>query len=228
MTAGEGAGVFEALAEARRSTRRFLDRPVPDELLERLFAAARRAPSGANLQPGGFVLVRGAARDRLTSALTEAFRAGAAEPEDYSYFPDPMPMALKKRQVAAAKALQDAAGIRREDRAARDAQFARNFRFFDAPVALVATIDARLGTGCYMDFGMCLYGLMLAATAQGLGSCGIGALASYPTVIRRALDLPDDQLIVCGLALGWPDETAPENAVRTERLAVGEFVSVRE
>jgi nitroreductase len=219
---------FEALVGERRSIRRFLDRPVSWELLERLFLAARRAPSGANLQPGQFILLRGEARRRLSEALADAYRAGAVEPEDYSYFPQPMPLILKKRQVAAAKALQEALGLQREDRAGRDAQFERNFHFFDAPVAMVATMDSRLGTGCYMDFGMCLYGLMLAATAEGLGTCAIGALASYPSLIRRELDLSGNQHIVCGLALGWPDDAAPENKVHTERLGVADFVSLRE
>ena len=114
----------------------------------------------------------------------------------------------------------------REDRAGRDRQFERNFRFFDAPVALLVTIDARLGSGCYMDLGMCLYGLMLAAQAQGVSTCAIGALAAYPELIRSTLDLPPGRHIVCGMALGYADPDAPENAFQTERIAPEDFFSV--
>src|SRR5450830_657727 len=209
---------FSSLLNRRNSTRRFLNRPLPEGMLSSLLAQARRAPSGANLQPGQFISLEGEARARLSSALTEAFRDGRQEPEDYSYFPQPMPQSLRRRQIAAAKELYGALQIGREDRAARDLQFARNFHFFDAPVALLVTIDAGMGSGCYMDLGMCLYGLMLAAAAQGLGSCAIGALASYPGLIRATLGLGDEQQIVCGIALGYADADAAENAVRTERL----------
>lgn len=217
---------FAALCEARRSIRAFRPDPVSDAALERLLKVARRAPSGANLQPGHLHLLRGAVRHRLSADLVRAFRNGDAEREDYTYFPDPMPQHLRRRQVAAGRALYEALGIDRGDRAARDDQFERNFTFFDAPVAMIVTIDARLGTGCYMDLGMMLHGLMLAATAEGLGSCAVGALANYPTVIRRALDLGPQDSVVCGMALGIPDPDAAANRVRTERIALADFVSI--
>ncbi|MCY0387016.1 nitroreductase [Robbsia sp. Bb-Pol-6] len=208
---------------ARRSIRRFLDRPLPDGLLEHLLDVARRAPSGANLQPGEFIRVVGATRARLGAALRDAHRDGRQESEDYRYFPEPMPHALRRRQVAAAQALYGALGIAREDRAARARHFERNFDFFDAPVALLVTIDARLGAGGYMDLGMLLHALMLAASAAGLGSCAIGALAHYPRLIRAQLGLPESRHLVCGLALGYADPDAPDNACRTTRVPVGEF-----
>lgn len=214
---------LSCLLDRRNSTRRFLDRPLPDGMLTQLLAQARRAPSGANLQPGEFVALEGEARARFSAALVSAFRDGKQEPEDYSYFPQPMPQSLRRRQVAAAKELYGALQTGRDDRAGRDRQFERNFNFFDAPVALLVTIDARMGSGCYMDLGMCLYGLMLAAAAQGLGSCAIGALASYPGLIRSTLELGDDNYIVCGIALGYADPDAPENAVQTERMKPEEF-----
>jgi len=174
-----------SMIERRRSIRCFLGDPVAPEVLDRLLRTARRAPSGANLQPGSFIHIKGAVRACLSTVLSEAYRTGRTEPEDYTYFPDPMPPTLKRRQVTAAKALYEAVGIARHDQAARTAFFERNFRFFDAPVALIVTIDGRLGTGCYLDLGMALYGLMLAAAAEGIGSCAIGALASYPMAVQR-------------------------------------------
>lgn len=214
------------LAFDRVSIRRFKPDGIADDVVAAMLSEARRAPSGANLQPGEFVRVDGAAREALSKALTRAYRAEVPTREDYSYFPVPMPMTLRRRQVAAAQALYGALGAAREDRAARQAQFERNFRFFDAPVALVVTIDARMGSGCYMDLGMCLYGVMLAATARGLGSCAIGALASYPQVVRDVLGLPSGQSVVCGLAIGNADPSAPENAVRTSRRDVEDYLRV--
>lgn len=224
----DAAARLRALLQARRSVRAFTPQAVDGELLARLLQSARRAPSGANLQPGHFYAVRGQARQRLSTALVDAFRAGAAEPEDYGYFPDPMPLALRRRQVAAAQALYGALGVAREDRAGRDAQFERNFRFFDAPVALLVTLDRHMGSGCYMDLGMALYGLMLAAQAHGLATCGIGALASYPGLIRRTLDLPAGEAVVCGLALGHADEAAPVNRARTAREPLERYFTVLE
>src|SRR5690606_36994496 len=167
----------------RRSIRAYTSQAVPDDLLVQLLQAARQAPSGANLQPGRFLAVRGAARERLSRALIQARRQGQPEIEDYAYFPRPMPTVLKRRQIASAQALYTALGVERHDRTGRVAQFERNYRFFDAPVALVVTIDRRFGPGGYMDLGMSLYGLMLAARRHGLDTCAIGALASYPGVV---------------------------------------------
>ncbi|NVO08015.1 MAG: nitroreductase, partial [Rhodoferax sp.] len=133
---------------------------------------------------------------------------------------------LKRRQVAAARALYGALGIEREDRPGRDAQFARNFAFFDAPVALLVTIDRGFGSGGYMDLGMAIYGLMLAAQAQGLATCAIGAMASYPGLIRRSLGLDDSATIVCGMAMGYADEAAPVNRTMTSRCALEEYFRV--
>lgn len=217
-----------ALMQQRRSTRAFLPDAVPDELLQQLLLTARQAPSGGNLQPGQLIAVRGTVREQLTAALLQDFESQAPEQEDYAYFPRPMPMQLRKRQVASAQALYGALGVARDDRAGRDAQFARNYRFFNAPVALVVTIDSHYGPGGYMDLGMTLYGLQLAAAAMGLGSCAIGALASYPATVRRVLGLPENKHIVCGLALGWADESAPVNQTQTTRAPLGEWFQTLE
>jgi nitroreductase len=217
---------FLQLCESRHSVRAYLPNSVQPELLEQLICTARLAPSGANLQPGSFVQVQGAARESLSNALVQAWAAGQAEAEDYDYFPKPMPMTLRRRQVAAAQALYGALGVARDDRAGRDAQFERNFRFFDAPVALVVTLEHGFGSGGYMDLGMTLYGLMLAAQAKGLATCAIGAMASYPSLIRQHLGLEDGSIIVCGMALGYADPDAPVNQTRTERCSLDTYFKV--
>lgn len=220
MTTAES---FNRLVHDRHSVRAYQPDPVPEALLQEVLTLARLAPSGANLQPGAFIAVQGEVRRALSAELVHAWRSEQQEQEDYSYFPNPMPLALKRRQIASAKALYDAIGVAREDRVGRDAQFERNFHFFDAPVALLVTVAHDLGSGCYMDLGMALYGLMLAAQSKGLSSCAIGAMASYPSLIRRHLALGTDSKIVCGLALGYADPKAAVNQTRTTRLALGDY-----
>jgi len=221
------ADSFSQLLAERRSVRGYLPTPVPETLLHELLVQARMAPSGANLQPGSFVQVRGAVREALSADLIDAWRHGRQEVEDYSYFPQPMPHTLRRRQVAAAQALYGALGVARDDRAGRDAQFERNFRFFDAPVALIVTMEHGFGSGGFMDLGMTLYGLMLAAQAKGLSTCAVGAMASFPQLIRTHLNLDEGSQIVCGMALGYADPNAPVNQTQTTRCALGEYFQVR-
>ena len=210
----------------RHSVRGYLPTPVDDGLLAHVLTQARWAPSGANLQPGAFVQVRGAVRQALSVELIDAWRKGQQEAEDYDYFPKPMPMTLRKRQVSAAQALYGALGVARDDREGRDAQFERNFRFFDAPVALIVTMEHDFGAGGYMDLGMTLHGLMLAAHAQGLSSCAVGAMAMFPSVIRRHLGSDASTKVVCGMALGYADPQAAVNQTRTTRSALSEYFKV--
>ena len=214
------------LIQNRRSTRAYLPTPVAEEELQALLTSARLAPSGANLQPGSFILVRGEVREALTTDLVEAWRNGQQEAEDYSYFPQSMPHSLRRRQVSAAQALYGSIGVARDDRAGRDEQFERNFHFFGAPVALIVTMPHDMGSGCYMDLGMTLYGLMLAAQSKGLATCAIGALASYPNLIRRHLGLDSSSHIVCGMALGYADPDAPVNRTQTTRCELAEYFKV--
>jgi nitroreductase len=217
---------FSQLVHARRSVRAYLPTPVPDALLQEVLMQARLAPSGANLQPGSLIHVRGAVRKTLSENLVDAFQQGREEAEDYSYFPKPMPHTLRRRQVAAAQALYGALGVSRDDREGRDAQFERNFRFFDAPVALIVTMEHGFGSGGYMDLGMMLYGVMLAAQAKGLSTCAVGAMASYPNLIRENLGLEASSHIVCGMALGYADPDAPVNQTITERCTLDAYFKV--
>ena len=218
--------VFTKLVADRQSVRAFLPMPVPANLLQQVLASARRAPSGSNLQPGTFLSIEGEARGRLSNNLIDAWRNGLQEVQDYAYSSQPLSMTLRRRQAASAQALYGALGIVREDRLGRDAQFERNFKFFDAPVALVITINRGFGSGGYLDLGMAIYGLMLAAQSQGLATCAIGAIASYPNLVRRSLALDEHCAIVCGLALGYADDAAPANQTKTTRCDLSDYFHV--
>ena len=210
---------------ARRSTRKYLATAVPRADVARILQAARQAPSGANLQPGRFHALSGEALSRLSQRLLAATKAGRPTVAEYSYFPEPMPPELKARQRAAGYALYRALGIERRDVAGRRAQFDQNYRFFDAPVGIVVTIPRAMGKGCYMDLGMALMALFLAAEGQGYATSGIGALAHYGDLVHEVLGLPEDHLVVCGIALGRADIDAPINQFRTERDAIDTYAS---
>ena len=216
-----------ALMRRRRSIRAYDRRPLDRSLIEEICRLARTAPSGANLQPGSFHVLTGAPLAALVAGIEAEIARGTPERTEYSYFPDPMPPELKARQRAAGFALYRALGVERRDIAGRRRQFRRNYRFFDAPVGVIVSIDRRLGSGCFMDLGMSLMGFLLAAEARGLGATGIGAMANYGAAIHRLLDLPATEMVVCGVALGWPDPEAPENRLRTEREDLPAYTSFR-
>ncbi|SEN39246.1 Nitroreductase [Loktanella fryxellensis] len=218
---------LEALLAQRHSVRAYRPDPVPAADVAAILTAARRAPSGGNLQPGHFLALTGAPFAALKASLAEGIAVNRPPVAEYDYFPDPMPPQFKARQRAAGAALYAALGIAHRDVPGRRAQFARNYDFFDAPVGLVVTIERDMGKGCWMDLGMALMALWLAAEARGLASTGIGALAHYGDLVHAALDLPADRMVVCGIALGHADADAPVNATRTDRAAFEEFAELR-
>lgn len=217
------ASDLETLLFGRRSVRAYLDRPVPRQTLERLARAARSAPSGANLQPGSLHILTGAALTALSDTITAFAASGTPMADEYTYFPKPMPAHLKTRQREAGYALYSALGIDRRDLEGRRDQFLRNYRFFDAPVGIVVTIDRDMGSGCFMDLGMFLMAFLMAAHDAGLGATGIGALANYGPEVAAHLDLPADQMVVCGIAVGYADPDHPANTVRTTREPLDVF-----
>jgi len=215
----------EDLIEQRRSIRAFLPDTIDRHSLEAILTCARLAPSGANLQPGRFHVLTGRALSTLIEALAEALRQNRKPVAQYSYFPQVLSPELKARQHEAGFALYKALGIDKRDTQARREQFARNYRFFDAPVGIVVSIDRDMGKGCFMDLGMSLMNLFISAQSRGLGTSGIGALANYADVVHECLALPEQELVVCGIALGLPDHDHPVNRVTTSRESLASFTT---
>lgn len=211
--------------ESRRSIRAFLPEPVPRAAVERILAAAARAPSGTNTQPWHVHVVAGAARDRLVAAVCDAFDHRAGEHEyEYDYYPTEFfePYLSRRRKVGFD--LYGLLGIAKGDRAAMHAQHRRNFTFFDAPVGLFFTIDRRLGQGSWLDYGGFLQNIMLAARAYGYDTCPQAAWVQFYRIVGVELDLPVNRQLVCGMALGRADPAAPENSLVTERAELAEYV----
>jgi nitroreductase len=214
--------VIEAL-EKRKSTRAFLQRNVERAVLQELLGAARHAPSGANAQPWQVAVVTGEVKRRLQRRIEHAYREGQPPQMDYAYYPTRWEEPYRSRRKACGLQLYAALGIEREDRERQRDQWAANYRAFDAPVALLFFIDAGLESGSFMDYGMFLQSLMLAAVERGLATCPQAALADYPWIVKEALGYPQNSLLLCGMALGYEDPDAPVNDYRVPREAVSSF-----
>jgi len=214
--------VIEAL-ERRKSTRAFLQRSVDQGVIEALLNAARHAPSGANTQPWQVAVIMGDRKRRLQQRLEHAFHSGVPPKMDYSYYPGDWSEPYRSRRVACGLQLYEALGIERDDKERRRDQWAANYRAFDAPVALFFFMDAGMQTGSFMDYGMFLQSLMLAAVDQGLATCPQAALAEYPQIVKRELGYPEDSILLCGMALGYEDSAAAVNGYRTPREDVAAF-----
>lgn len=208
----------------RHSTRAFLDRPVDKSTLEQILDSARFAPSGVNTQPWQVAVVTGDAKQRLQQAFLAEFEAGNRGKMDYSYYPDEWHPPYKQRRVATGKQLYSALQIERHDKEGQKAQWAANYRAFDAPVMLLFFMDAHLNTGSYFDYGMFVQNIMLLAEEAGLATCPQGALGEYPDIIRQKLHYPEDKIVLGGMAIGYEDKTHPVNHYRTEREEVSHFV----
>ncbi len=218
------APIVDRVISARRSIRRFLPAPVPRETVEAILDVAARAPSGTNMQPWRAYALAGAAKDALAAKLTDAFLTDAASHRaEYAYYPEQFfePYLARRRKVG--WDLYGLLGIARGENDKMRAQHARNFRFFDAPVGLIFTIDRRLKIGSWLDYGMFLENICIAARGRGLETCPQAAFAQFHRIVRAELDLADEEIVVCGMALGHADPDAIENSLVTERVPARDF-----
>ena len=207
----------------RRSVRAFRPDPVPRATVEALLAEAALAPSGTNVQPWKVHVVAGATRDRLVAevlAHREANPADAA-PEFPRSAKRKEPYVTRMRTLG--KAMYGLIGIPKGDAAANWAQWGRNYKFFDAPVGLIFTVDRVMEQGSWLDYGMFLENIMIAARGRGLDTCAQAAFTPYHRLIAEELDLGAGEMVVCGMALGRADPDAIENRLVTERAPVAEF-----
>ncbi len=214
--------VIEAL-KRRKSTRAFLPRDVDQAVIEEILDAARHAPSGANTQPWQVAVVSAEKKRKLQQKIEAAFSSGVAAGMDYQYYPSEWSEPYRSRRVACGLQLYQALRIEREDKRRRRDQWAANYRAFDAPVALFFFMDAGLQTGSFMDYGMFLQSLMLAAVDKGLATCPQAALAEYPQIVKEELGYPESSILLCGMAIGYEDLDAEINQYRVPRVEVSSF-----
>ena len=218
----------EALA-TRKSIRAFRPDPVSRETVEEILVAAARAPSGGNLQPWKVHVLLGAAKDELVrrtkARMVENPRGGTPE---YHIYPPKLTEPYAARRFAIGEQMYATMGIPRENKAARLAQFVRNWEFFGAPVGMIFSIDRQMQQGQWSDLGGFLQSIMLLAREYGLHTCSQEAWAPFHEVIRDYLKVPQEEIIFCGMALGYADESAPINTLVSERAPIADWCVFRE
>lgn len=211
--------VDQAIA-SRRSIRAYLPTPVAREDIEAMLEVAARAPSGTNTQPWKVYVLTGAGKTRLSDAILAEYldpERNRQHTEEFNYYPVKWVSPFIDRRRKVGWDLYGLLGLKREDKEGMRAQHARNYKFFDAPVGLIFTIDRVLEQGSWLDYGMFLENLMIAARGRGLDTCPQAAFIQFHRVIRQQLQLPDNEAVVCGMSLGYADPSRIENTLVSER-----------
>jgi nitroreductase len=225
----DSSAAVDAAITSRRSVRAFLPTPVPRATVEDILRVASRAPSGVNTQPWKVSVLTGAAKARLSARILAAHDANAAagssgaDVGEYEYYPTEWVSPYIERRRKIGWDLYGLLGIAKTDKARMHAQHGRNYSFFGAPVGLIFTIDRVLRRGSWLDYGMFLENVMVAARGRGLDTCPQAAFIGFHKIITEFLQLPAAEMVVCGMSLGYADEHAVENRLATERVPVEAF-----
>ncbi len=223
-----GQAAVDAAITSRRSIRAFLPTPIPVPTIREILDVAARAPSGTNTQPWKVHVLTGAARQRLSDAILAAYddpAERAQHAEEYDYYPREWVSPYIDRRRKIGWDLYGLLEIGKADKDRMHAQHGRNFVFFDAPVGLIFTIDRVMAQGSWLDYGMFLENIMIAARGRGLDTCPQAAFTQFHRVIKRELQLGDHEMVVCGMALGVADPDAVANRLTTARATVDEFTT---
>jgi nitroreductase len=223
----DAIAAVDAAITSRRSVRAFLPTPVPRETIVEILRVAARAPSGTTTQPWKVHVLTGAAKERLSSAIRAAFddpAERARHSDEYAYYPSEWKSPFIDRRRKVGWDLYGLLDIAKTDKARMHAQHRRNYEFFDAPVGLIFTIDRVMRQGSWLDYGMFLQNIMVAARARGLDTCPQAAWNHYHPVVMEHLGLDGERwMMVCGMSLGYADPNAIENALLTEREPTTSF-----
>lgn len=226
MITSESQHIIDQAITSRRSIRAFLPRPVDKQDVKQILSVAARAPSGTNTQPWRVYVLTGARLTAMSEEIVQAFlhpSKDAEYSEQYQYYPDQWTSPYIERRRKVGIDLYKLLGLEKHDKAGMKQQHARNFKFFDAPVGLIFSIDRHMGTGSWLDFGCFLQNVMIAARARGLDTCPQAAFNAYHSIIRRHTGMPDNEIMMCGMALGYADHSKIENTLVTERESVDDF-----
>lgn len=228
LTADQLRDAVDWAITSRRSVRAFLPTPVPRETVEAILAVASRAPSGTNTQPWKVHVVTGEARARLAGAILRAYddpEVARTHADEYDYYPREWVSPYIERRRKVGWDLYGLLGIGKTDKARMHAQHGRNYRFFDAPVGLMFTVDRVMQQGSLLDYGMFLQNVMVAARGRGLDTCPQAAFMQFHRIIEEHLAIPSSERFLCGMSLGYADESKAENRLRTDREPVGAFAT---
>lgn len=227
MTASpEQTAIVDTALITRRSLRAFLPTPVPRETIEDILAVASRAPSGTNTQPWNVYVLTGDAKTELSRKILAAYDdplERATHTEEYAYYPTEWKSPYIDRRRKIGWDLYGLLDIARTDKKKMHAQHGRNYEFFGAPVGLIFTIDRVMQRGSWLDYGMFLQSIMVAARGRGLDTCPQAAFMQFHRIIAEHVGAPASEQVVCGMSLGHADPDAIENTLVTERAPVSAF-----
>jgi nitroreductase len=230
--AAKGSHFVDEAITSRMSARAFTRQAVPRETLTELLALASRAPSGTNTQPWKVYVLQGPSREALCDKVCAAHDAVRADPalaevyrEEYDYYPRKWISPYIDRRRENGWSLYGLLGIGKGDKDLMHAQHQRNYRFFDAPVGLMFTVDRVMGRGSLLDYGMFIQTLMVAARGRGLHTCPQAAWNPFASVVLSHLGAGPEEMLVCAMALGWADAADKVNSFHTPRSAVAEFTT---
>jgi nitroreductase len=222
----ETTAAVDAAITSRRSLRAFLPTPVPRRTLEDILQVASRAPSGTNTQPWKVYVLTGEPLQSLSRQVLAAYDdpvQAAQHQEEYAYYPRQWQSPYIDRRRKVGWDLYSLLGIAKGDKERMHAQHGRNYRFFDAPVGLMFTIERVMEQGSWLDYGMFLQNIMVAARARGLDTCPQAAWTQFHRIVLPAIGAGPDEMLVCGMSLGHADPDAVENTLHTEREPVAGF-----
>ncbi len=219
--------VSEAIRN-RKSVRKFLSREVHVEIINTILDTARWAASDSNTQPWEVVVLSGASKRDLGEKIEAKFWDGIRGKMDYQYYPVDWEEPYRRRRIECGKALYNALDIGREDIERRKSQWSANYRSFDAPVMMLFFMNRIMETGSYLDYGIFLQSIMLAAMDHGLATCPQASLGEYPELVREHVGYSNEYIVVCGLAIGYEDNSDPVNNYRTAREEVPDFTRYME
>jgi nitroreductase len=229
-TAVADGNSVDAAILSRFSARAYLNKAVEKNVLEEVLQVASRAPSGTNTQPWNVYVLQGSAKDKLVNEVCSVHNAMAANPalaaeyvEAYDYYPSQWVSPFIDRRRECGFGLYGVLGIAKGDKEKMHLQSQQNYRFFDAPVGLIFTIDKIMGRGSLLDYGMFLQNLMLAARARGLHTCPQAAWNNFEKIIFKHIGAGENEMIVCGMSLGYADESAQVNTFKTTRVDAKTF-----
>lgn len=223
--------IVDAAITSRRSIRAFLPTPVAREDVEAILEVAARAPSGTNTQPWKVYVLSGGIKQELSERIMAAYLdpvASREHVEEYAYYPKVWASPYIDRRRKIGWDLYALLSLTRDNKAGMQAQHGRNYVFFDAPVGLIFTIDRVMEQGSWLDYGMFLQNVMVAARGRGLDTCPQAAFTQFHKIIADVLQLPASEQVVCGMSLGFADSSKIENTLVTEREPVAGFAKFLE
>jgi nitroreductase len=210
--------------KSRITARAFLDRPVPPEILRKIFNKARRSPSGGNLQPWNVHVMTGKPLNAFRAEVIGKLMKGETETDTYPAYPSPLWEPMRSWRYKLGEDMYGLLGIPKDDKPARLMQVGQNFNFFGAPVGILVTIDKRMDAPQFIDIGIYLQTIMLLAREQGLHTAPQGAWRAFPDTVKKHTNHPDEQQILVGMSMGYADPDAPVNDLVVDRAELGELV----